>query len=333
MAGSSHFITFFILSISVCATQNLHIYPVGRCKVMHPVNVLSDYELLDYRIPEDRKHLLTAVKQILIPRAVGTIGHTQVRKYISNSLNKMGWSVKEDEYKVAGKVRFHNIIAKLNANAERFLVLACHYDSRYNEYHTIKGALDAVPCAMLLNMAHVLQDALKPFRETKLSLMFIFFDGREPPRNWDDTDYHYGAQHLADLWNRDGTLDKLDILVELDKIGLAGSTFLSYYKDTSTWFYRFVSLEERLSKANKLHCKKPKPYFENNPKVSYNKRSNCLPFLQQKVPILHLKPELDPYPEADNESIINYDVTEDISRIIRLFIMEYLLGGKKKMNV
>lgn len=47
----------------------------------------------------------------------------------------MGWSVEVDEFQANtpsfGRLTFKNIVGTLNPAADRFLVLACHYDSKY----------------------------------------------------------------------------------------------------------------------------------------------------------------------------------------------------------
>lgn len=46
----------------------------------------------------------------------------------------MKWKIELDEFEdetPLGKKPFTNIVATVNPNAERFLVLACHYDSKY----------------------------------------------------------------------------------------------------------------------------------------------------------------------------------------------------------
>ncbi|XP_067642857.1 glutaminyl-peptide cyclotransferase-like [Eurosta solidaginis] len=333
MASSSNFITFFILSISVCVKQYLCVeYPVGRCQTPHHVYELSEKELSTYGELEDAGHLRDAVKNILIPRAVGTAGHTRVHKYISDSLREMHWSVENYECQERLSkwcvLHFYNIIAKLNPNAKRFLVLTCHYDSKNKEDYV--GAVEGVPCAMLLNMAHVLQGALNQFRGSTLSLMFIFFDGSESVRNGNWPDTAYGSRHLAYDWVGNGTLNAWDILVILDLIGSAEPRFRSFFENTKGWFSRFRALAKRLRKAEMLRCKKPKHYFENNPIYTHKLERDSKSFLDWNVPVLHLTPESSPkvwQTEADVKSNIDYNATEDVSRIIRLFIMEYLLSG------
>lgn len=72
---------------------------------------------------------------ILIPRVVGTTNHDLVVKYIVGELKRFQWHVEIDEFRDKtpnfGELTFQNIVGSLNPNAERFLVLACHYDSKY----------------------------------------------------------------------------------------------------------------------------------------------------------------------------------------------------------
>lgn len=72
---------------------------------------------------------------ILIPRVVGTKNHERVFQYIVDELKKLNWHVEIDEFKDKtpnfGTLTFKNIVGSLNPNAERYLVLACHYDSKY----------------------------------------------------------------------------------------------------------------------------------------------------------------------------------------------------------
>lgn len=77
------------------------------------------------------------IDNILIPRVVGSRNHEKVFNYISNELKNLNWTVEIDEFEEKtpkfGMLTFKNIIATLNPEAERNLVLACHYDSKYFE--------------------------------------------------------------------------------------------------------------------------------------------------------------------------------------------------------
>lgn len=82
-------------------------------------------------------HFNNTLEEILIERPVGSEGHEKVYRYITDQLTGLGWTVETDEFseevplKDLGVLTFKNIVATLNPNADRFLVLACHYDSKY----------------------------------------------------------------------------------------------------------------------------------------------------------------------------------------------------------
>ena len=119
-----------------------------------------------------------------------------------------------------GTLPFKNIIATHNPNAKRFLDVACHYDSKYypgdNQF---VGATDsAVPCAMMIQMAHSLNDALENQKNNELSLRFIFFDGEEAFHTWSKTDSLYGARHLAETWKRTPYEEGGPSATQLDRI-------------------------------------------------------------------------------------------------------------------
>lgn len=83
------------------------------------------------------------LNNILIPRVVGTPNHDKVFEYIKRELTKLNWTVEVDEFEDKtprfGVLKFLNIIASLNPDADRYLVLACHYDSKYFENEEFVG--------------------------------------------------------------------------------------------------------------------------------------------------------------------------------------------------
>lgn len=67
-------------------------------------------------------------------------------------------------YTPLGKKSFTNIVATLDPHIDRRLVLSAHYDSKIIGGSTTKflGATDsALPCALLLDMAHSLNTKLQ----------------------------------------------------------------------------------------------------------------------------------------------------------------------------
>ncbi|EDV40093.1 uncharacterized protein Dana_GF10348, isoform A [Drosophila ananassae] len=324
---------------SVGPTDNL----VGRLQKSYNPSQLSESKFLEYSNLSDKLHLREAINNIMIPRIVGTGNHTIVRKYIEESLENLGWHVELDSFHdtapIKGQLHFHNIIATLNPEAERYLVLACHYDSKYMPGVEFLGATDsAVPCAMLLNLAQVFQEQLLPFTKTKLSLMLLFFDGEEAFQEWGPTDSIYGARHLAKKWHQEGKLDRIDILVLLDLLGAPDPSFYSFFAKTESWYMRMQSVETRLAKLQLLERyatsgvtqRDPTRYFQSQAMRSSYIEDDHIPFLRRNVPILHVIPV--PFPSVwhtpdDNGSVIDYAATDNLALIIRLFALEYLMGG------
>lgn len=77
----------------------------------------------------------------------------------------------------------------------------------------------------------------------------------------------------------------------------------------------------------------PSRYFQLQALRSGQVEDDHIPFLERNVPILHLIPM--PFPSVwhtpdDNESVIDYATTNNLALIIRLFTLEYLLGGEAK---
>lgn len=144
----------------------------------------------------------------------GTPGHEIVKQFIINRMQDVGWHVETDKFMdetpMFGSLEFENIITTLNPNAERYLTIACHYDSKFMKKMKFVGATDsAVPCAIMINLATILQKYFKQLKQSSLSLQFIFFDGEEAFVEWSDTDSIYGARHLAAKWEAEDFLKKI----------------------------------------------------------------------------------------------------------------------------
>lgn len=102
----------------------------------HKPQVLSNADIKYLAGLSNTKYTDEILDSILIPRVVGTPNHDKVFNYIKTELQRLNWHVAVDEFddvapKQFGTLRFRNIIASLNPDAERYLVLACHYDSKY----------------------------------------------------------------------------------------------------------------------------------------------------------------------------------------------------------
>lgn len=179
--------------------------------------MVDDHHLNSLVRLSDTDRFNATLAQILVPRVVGSPGHTAVRQFIQHKMSGLRWHLDSDRFDEAtpnmGTLTFENIIATLNPAAERYLVLACHYDSKYFADSEFLGASDsAVPCAMLIDMAEALHERLLARSATataQLSLKLIFFDGEEAFDQWTDTDSLYGSRHLANRWKDEGKLEKI----------------------------------------------------------------------------------------------------------------------------
>ncbi|KAK8729481.1 hypothetical protein OTU49_008493, partial [Cherax quadricarinatus] len=312
-----------------------------KAKEHHEGIGLSDSELEAISRLSDMKHFKSLLKPILVPRVVGSENHANVRKHLVTTMRDLGWTVEEspfDDNTPLGRKTFTNVIATLNPNAPRHLILACHYDSKFDREGTFIGASDsAVPCAMMLNLAKVMQVSLNKNREAQsdLTLQFIFFDGEEAFRQWTAADSLYGARNLATKLearlyppgNSDGTtfLHKMDLFVLLDLLGTKDVQFSSYYRNTDRWYARLVSYERRLSDLQLLH---QRPFmFNQGGYYGAGIADDHLPFLERDVPVLHLIPV--PFPSvwhknSDNERALHYPTIDNLNKIIRAFVADYL---------
>lgn len=160
-----------------------------------------------------------------------------------------------------GAKKFANVIATLNPSACHRLVLACHYDSKLFSDFTFVAATDsAVPCAILIQLAKELRKQLSNFKNSNLTLQFIFFDGEEAFVKWTATDSIYGARHLAQLWrdtafpntseevercggmNLTNELSRIKLFVLLDLIGAKNPKFVSFFQNTWQQFKKLIEI-------------------------------------------------------------------------------------------
>lgn len=123
-------------------------------------------QLQNVQLGDDEAHFNSTLDSILVPRVVGTHGHEQVRNYLVTSLNGLGFQTEVDEFRqrvpIFGELTFGNVIGYINPQAQNFLSLACHYDSKYfaNDPNFVGATDSAVPCAILLNTAKTLNTYL-----------------------------------------------------------------------------------------------------------------------------------------------------------------------------
>ncbi|XP_076361727.1 glutaminyl-peptide cyclotransferase-like isoform X2 [Tachypleus tridentatus] len=291
----------------------------------------------------------TTLDVLLIPRVPGTPGHKEVKKFIIETMKSLDWDVEEDNFIAPtpfGKKHFSNIMSTLDPGACEKLVLACHYDSKYNREYTFVGATDsAVPCTMMIHLAQVLDKQLKQQRKKNkdLTLQFIFFDGEEALKQWSKSDSLYGSRHLAELLNHQPfpdeyqhcsknyatQLDRIHALVLLDLVGVENPRFYSYFEDTYSLYKQLVNIENRLNDMKELEVLSSQlatSYFKNINLFSFV-QDDHIPFLERGVSVVHLIPSPFPYiwhRDIDDREHLHHPTINNLNKIFRVFVAQYL---------
>ncbi|ORX54649.1 hypothetical protein BCR36DRAFT_581533 [Piromyces finnis] len=294
---------------------------------------------------------------LLVERVVGTESHQKVQEFILNHFTGLNWDVEKDsfeDYTPLGVKPFTNYIFTKNPKAERRLVLAAHYDSKYFNNIKFIGATDSsVPCAILMDIAENLNFALESRDEKILkeqgeeglkkstTLQMIFFDGEEAFQDWTNTDSIYGSKHLAEKWDKEtlyGTtstkLQSIDVLVLLDLLGTKNPTFTNYYKSSEAYFNSLAEVESMLNDQKQLLTSSDinnNKYFSKSEGLIGTTKlfidDDHKPFLRKNVPILHIIPY--PFPNVwhkvdDNANALDEDTIKDLALIFKLFVVKQL---------
>jgi len=282
--------------------------------------------------------------KILRVRVPGTIGHSEVRQFLVNSLEQSGWNVKLDSFKMdspLGEKIFTNIIATLDDDSDKHLALVAHYDSKLmepvNSKYFLAATDSAVPVAMLLEAARYIAKETKEHSQHKLMISpkIILLDGEEAFVEWNAADSIYGARHLADLWHRTphqnpvyarsaiNQLDRLEAFVLLDLIGEARGKFYNLHQNTAYLYDHMQTIERKHSNCSTLFP----GVFKGGP---VGIEDDHTPFLRKGVPILHLISI--PFPKAwhkleDDLEHLDFPTIHCIRKILRIFLLEYFHLG------
>ncbi len=116
-----------------------------------------------------------------------------------------------------GKFPIRNIIAKYPGTKDGIIVIVGHYDTNYPLRNAgFVGANDGGSSTAILSSMPITCVAKK---RDGYSVWLVWSDGEEAVRQWTDTDSLYGTRHLAEKWEKDGTLKKIKALLVMDMIG------------------------------------------------------------------------------------------------------------------
>jgi glutaminyl-peptide cyclotransferase len=165
------------------------------------------------------------------PRPIGSENHKKVESYILSHLK--GDNVEQDAFEIntsEGRFPVHNIIAKFPGARDGIIVIASHYDTNWPLRTTsYVGANDgASSSALLLEIANQLRGK----KRDGYSVWLLWDDAEESMKlPWDDPESLYGVRHLAEKWEKDGTIKKMKVFLLEDMIGDAN---LNIERDTNS---------------------------------------------------------------------------------------------------
>jgi len=151
------------------------------------------------------------------PRPPGSPGMKRAQAYIVKHLRELGWQVREDDFTArtpAGPMAMKNIIASRAGTSGKAVAVTGHYDTKIFPFRFVGANDGGSSTGFLLEMARALKDV-----PLKNSVYLVFFDGEEAVREWTAEDSLYGSRRLAAQWQRDGTLQRLTALINVDMIG------------------------------------------------------------------------------------------------------------------
>ncbi|AAS52870.2 AER189Wp [Eremothecium gossypii ATCC 10895] len=228
-------------------------------------------------------------------RVSGSAGSHSVQEFVRSYFAglKQPWQAETQQFSEAGH-KFANMVFTLGGG-ERQLVLAAHYDSLARPEGFI-GAIDsAASCAMLLYVAQVLEALRIDFpldgEERFTGLKLVFFDGEEAFEQWSPEDSLYGSRHMAEKWERDGTLQDVQLLVLLDLLGGPGEDLVpSYFKETHHYYEDLWVIEAKYNSEYSVSTS----YLDPSAKARVYIDDDHMPFLRRGVPVLHLIPSRFP---------------------------------------
>ncbi|XP_040832077.1 glutaminyl-peptide cyclotransferase-like protein isoform X2 [Ochotona curzoniae] len=166
-----------------------------------------------------------------------------------------------------------------------------------------------------------------------VTLQLMFLDGEEALKEWGPRDSLYGSRHLAKLMESmphspgPTRIQAIELFVLLDLLGAPNPTFYSHFPRTIRWFHRLRSIEKRLHRLNLLQSHPEEVMYFQPGEPPGSVEDDHIPFLRRGVPVLHLI--ATPFPSvwhtpADSEANLHPPTIHNLSRILAVFLAEYL---------
>jgi len=153
------------------------------------------------------------------PRWIGSPGHAKAEEFLKQQFRHD--DLVEDTFTTntpAGPMTMHNFIVKFPGKKDGIIVLASHYETNYplRNIHYVGANDGGSTTGLLIEMANYLREK-KP--RDGYSVWLLFTDGEEAIQHWSDADSVYGSKHLAEEWQKDGTLKRIKAFILADMLG------------------------------------------------------------------------------------------------------------------
>lgn len=241
---------------------------------------------------KDNGSLLLPFDKVRTPSSKGSL---EIQSFLVEQFSRLNqdWRVEAQEFQENGH-NFTNLIFSLGTN-NSVLAIGTHYDSKFEPAGFV-GAIDsAAPCAVALYVAKFIdyvltedEGSLEPIlKEHFTGIKIIFFDGEEAIHEWTRTDSLYGSRFAANKWEKEGSLQWIDLLVVLDLLGGDEPiTIPSYYPETNIYFNMIAEVERSYNLYHKVNHR-----IFGSPVLSGVKISDDHePFVERGIKALHLIP-------------------------------------------
>lgn len=156
------------------------------------------------------------------PRPIGSEAHKKLEGYLLAHLK--GAAVEHDDFTAStpdGNFPIHNIIAKFPGTRPGAVVIATHYDTLMggDRPGTVKNFVGANDGGSGTGLLVELANHLRGAKRSGYSVWLVWLDGEEAVRQWSETDSLYGSRHLAQKWQKDGTLSQIKAFLLADMVG------------------------------------------------------------------------------------------------------------------
>ena len=148
------------------------------------------------------------------PRPSNSVAYEKQLAYLSEHLQKAGWTLRRESFTLSNGMLMTNLHAEFGTSADtpRPILISCHIDTKRGIRNFVGADDGASAAALMLELARVLAD--QPELAGKVEL--VFFDGEEAfATRMTETDGMYGSRY--DIMRRKGKLPTWQI--NLDMVG------------------------------------------------------------------------------------------------------------------